>query len=65
MDEVVVSGFEVHGQDVVLRHVCVGLGKGAFDDSLHADGVGVYADVLVLDCEHVMESDFEFYARIR
>jgi len=59
LDEVVVSGLEVEREVIFLRHIRIGFRKRTLDDSLHAEGVGVNADVLVFYVEHVVKTDFE------
>jgi hypothetical protein len=59
LDEIVVSGFEVERKVVFLWDVGIGFCERAFDDSLHTKGIGVDADVLVFDVEHVVQADFE------
>ena len=59
LNEVVVSRLEVEGKVIFLRHIGIGFSECTLDDGLHAEGVGVDADVLVFDVEHVVEADFE------
>ena len=59
LDEVVVSGLEVERQVVFLRHIRIGFCECTLDDGLHAKRIGVDADILVFDVEHIVEADFE------